>query len=762
MMSYVCVQRPDIIAARAKDEATTGMHDAANLLDGLDIDLPVDNQPQRPAQADGDAPHFFGPYQLIQQVGKGGVARVLRARHIHPRYAETTFAIKILHEELSRDPKVVSLFRHEAYVLSLLKHPNIVQTFEAGSQDGELFIAMEYIDGRDLDNMMVRCQRTKSPLPLVVAMHIIGEVLKALAYAHELADGDGTPLNLVHRDVNPANVFLSYDGRVKLGDFGVASIAAGFVEKDRELAGKVGYFAPEQLAGDAVDHRADIFSLGVMLFEMLTGTRLFAGEDTGEIMRSNKRLKIPKPTSINTEIPEGIELVILAALERKPDDRFPSARAMLQTLGRFIPPPVGMSLAVAALMRKVFLPEHIQELQLREGLSGSTMVRGSGQIIGVCTTDQRAQAAFNELLLSRGYRPMLCPTSEAMTAALASPSPPAAMLIDVGSQGFSPAAFIRAIGRGRPVPVVAVSEALAPQWIHFADAIGAVDLLFKPFNIERVLTALRAAISGAARIAGVSAGDVASPIGVRPHVLLLTKDSALATRLTSGFAERDYDTDVSPTAEEALERTDFASYHAVIYDAYPASPADRLFAAQFRGRPAMGLVPIIYLAAPEAQALFAGIDADRAMMRPRTDPPAMLAEALNRLWADNRLGRIFIRYPMVLPVELRYGGRAFAGQSIDISRGGVMLRCEQMAPVGTAVSVAIKLPTQSSPVEAAGRVLRVDMPQPGGDKRAGIGVEFERFAGRGEPALIAFLRTLDPASIAKRTVILGAPERPRS
>src|SRR4051812_40933519 len=118
--------------------------DAGNLLDGLDIDIPTPGGPGASGAASGQAAEFFGPYQLIQQVGQGGVARVMRARHIHPRYAETTFAIKILHEELSRDPKVVELFRHEAYVLSLLQHPNVVQTFEAGAQDDKLYIAMEY------------------------------------------------------------------------------------------------------------------------------------------------------------------------------------------------------------------------------------------------------------------------------------------------------------------------------------------------------------------------------------------------------------------------------------------------------------------------------------------------------------------------------------------------------------------------------------------------------------------------------------------
>ncbi len=737
-----------------------GQEDAGNLLDGLDIDIPapVAAAGSAAAAAAGQPADFFGPYQLIQKVGQGGVARVMRARHMHPRYADTTFAIKILHEELSRDPKVVELFRHEAYVLSLLKHPNVVQTFEAGAQDDKLFIAMEYIDGRDLENLMLRCQRGKVMLPLQLLMHISSEVLKGLAYAHELADGDGQSLHLVHRDVNPVNVFLSYDGRVKLGDFGVASIAA-VVEKSRELAGKAGYFAPEQLEGGKVDQRADLFAVGVMLFEMLTGTRLFEADSADKMMRLNKRAKIPKPSSLNPSITSELESVMLKALERKPEDRFQSAREMLSALGRFIPAPVGMPLALAALMRKIFLPEHIQELQLREGLSGSAMSRGAGQLVAVFSADERAQAAFNELLLSRGYRAEVCGTLERLAEIIGSPQAPAAVLADVGSKGFAPAGCIAALKRsGRPLPVVAVSEGLEPQWIHLADAIGAVDLLFKPFNIERVLTAVRAAVSGAARIASVQSESAPAVVRVHQRVLVLSRDPALIARVSSGLSEHGFDIEVSPTVVEALERTDHMSFHAVVYDAHPASPADRLFAAQLRGRPAMGLIPILYLSTPESQRLFAGVDADRGLAKLRSDGASVLIDALTHLIADNRLGRIFLRYPADFAAELRYGGRVFSGKAMDISRGGFMVRCSGMPPVGSEVGVSLRLPTAPEPVEVAGRVVRVNLPS-GGETHAAIGVEFERFAGKDESALIAYLVRLDPGTERRQTLILKQPPR---
>ncbi|OGR14090.1 MAG: hypothetical protein A2341_14630 [Deltaproteobacteria bacterium RIFOXYB12_FULL_58_9] len=733
------------------------MEDALNLLDGLDIDIPDEVLAGGGEEHASSTAEFFGPYHLIQEVGAGGVARVFRGRHIHPRYAETTFAVKILHEQLSRDPQVLNLFRHEAYVLAMLNHPNIVKTFEAGVVDTELFIAMEYIDGRDLDDMVSRCQRGRIKIPISVALHIVGETLKGLAYAHDLADADGNRLALVHRDVNPANVFLSYDGRVKLGDFGVAAIAAGRVEKSRELAGKVGYFAPEQLAGDKVDHRADIFATGVMLYEVVCGVRLFDASDADKVMRLNRRAKIPKPSKVHSNLPLGLEEVMLRALERRPADRFSNAREMLAALASFLPDSASMPLAVGAMMRKVFLREHVVELQLREGLAGIGRDRGSGQLISLYSCDERAQAAFNELLLSRGYRVETHATCDTLAASVAGSNAPAMVLVDVCSEGFSVEAVNGAVGHTqRAVPVVAFSDGLELEWIRAAHAVGAVDLLFKPFNVERVLTSVRAAVTGAVRLQSGIDSHRESIRQVKPKVLLISSDLDLSTRLSTDLVARNFDVDVSPDSVEGIERSHHSSYQAVIYDAHPTSPADRLFAGQFRSQPGIGLVPIVYLADSEARSLFAGVDADRSAVRIRNDPAVVLVETINRLRADVRLGRTFVRYTTEFPVEMRFGGQVFAGEAIDISRGGVMLRCDQMLPIGTAVGFRLR-PQGFQPIEGNARVVRVDLPGKAEETKAGIGVEFESFFRKGETDLIAFLGTLDRTPPRRQTVILGAP-----
>ena len=251
--------------------------------------------------ASSPMPPYFGPYQLLGMIGEGAIARVMRASHIHPRYAEQIFALKLLHPQLSQDAQVIELFQREAYVLSLLKHPNIIKTFEAGRHDQQLFIAME---GNDLDNLLLRAKALNFKLPMPIMLYIVEQILNGLSFAHTLCDAEGQLLKFVHRDINPANVFLSYEGEVKLGDFGVASIAAGHVEKNRQIAGKLGYFSPEQLLGDDVDQRADLFSLGVLMFEMFCGVRLFDATDIEQTMRLNAQAKIPKPRKLNADIEE--------------------------------------------------------------------------------------------------------------------------------------------------------------------------------------------------------------------------------------------------------------------------------------------------------------------------------------------------------------------------------------------------------------------------------------------------------------------------
>ena len=716
------------------------MTDSLDLLDGLDFDIPSASEQGGSASDSSAAAEFLGPYQLIRQVGHGGVAKVFLARHIHPGYADHTFAIKVLHDEVSRDSNVVELFRHEAYVLSLLKHPNIVRTFEAGNQDNKLFIAMEFMDGCDLDNMLTRCRKLQIKIPTTIAMHLIGESIKALVYAHELRDPDGVSLNLVHRDVNPANVFLSYDGRVKLGDFGVASIAAGLLKKERQLAGKAGYFAPEQLAGDEVDHRADLFAMGVMMFEVLCGVPLFEATTTDKLIRLNKKAKIPKPSKINPNIPPELEAVMLHALRRKPSERFANGNEMLSALEPFIPATNGMPLAIAALIRQAFLQEHIQAIQLKEGLESGRIDRGSGQMVYLCTPDKRAQTAFSELLRARDFRCEAFDTIDLLATA-SKPTPPSLILLDVSCENFRLEHVSTIIARIDPQPaLVAFSEALEPKWVRLADVLGASDLLFKPFNVERALTAVRSAILGLCSVARDEAIAEVQTLQQQPKLLLISRNPASLGTLQEELVARGYKVEVSPSVQHALLRTGQSSPHCVVFDCFPASATDRRFVPLLRSQPGMGLVPVLFIIAQKDQGALAGFVADRTAVRLREDPVEVLLQTLTRLRGDTALGRTFLRYRSSFSVEMRYGGRVFSGHTVDISRGGIMIQCqEQMPPLGTEVSVNMRLPTATVPLEAHGRVARVSLDE---SNVSQVGVEFEHFRSTGEGLFIAYLATL--------------------
>jgi serine/threonine protein kinase len=725
------------------------MSESLNILDDLDLELPFAEalserpaaEPAVPSAFDGP---FFGPYQFLQEVGKGGVASVHRARHIHPQYADRSLAVKVLHESLSQDPVVVSLFRREAYVLSLLKHPGVVQTFEAGDNEGRLFIAMEYIDGRDLDEFLFRCQHVKLTVPLPILTHVAGEVLRALIYAHNLRDNDNRILNLVHRDINPANVFLSFNGQVKLGDFGVASITAGRVEKSRELAGKIGYFAPEQIEGGIVDHRADLFALGAMLFEMVCGVRLFDAEDADKAMRLNRKAKIPKISKLNPLVPPGLEKIIHKALERRAQDRYASGSEMLAALEPFVPPAQGMRLAMASLMRTLFLREHIQETQLRDSMSGRKRVPMRGQLVDIFTPDPQASRAFADLLTLNNYR-VRTHTDLASLSAVAITEVPHAILVDVDDANFSAEAFNTAMQRtGRIIPIIASCSVLDTQAIERAMAIHAGDLLSKPLYTDRVLSSL----SGAATLERPKPFLRSDPKAgrLRSRVLVITADAHVRDQVKAELRGQGLVVEDSATPGAAMERFDQTSYHAVIYDAYPANPEDRQFVSRLRGRCGIGILPVLYLIDEADRPLFRGMPMLRTGLWRRGLPLGQALTEVMQAKVEGH-GRLYTRHPVNISSEIRYGGRLSTATAVDLSRGGVLLQCDQIPPLGTQISVILRFGEHRT-AQVAGRVIRVGLVTAGDREVAQVGLEFDVFSGRDEVELITYIRGLEPAPAA--------------
>ncbi len=279
-------------------------------------------------------PIQFGKYTLFELIGRGGMAEVYKARIQGPAGFERTFVVKRILPHLSSDPTFIKMFVEEAKLSARLAHPNIVHIFELGAVEGEYFISMEYIRGHDLSETMRAIWKTLGPPRPELVAYIGREACRGLAYAHSLTDENGQALGMVHRDVSPSNVMLSYEGAVKLLDFGIAKALGDAPEttKNGTMKGKYAYMAPEQTEGENVDNRSDIFACGIVLHEVLTGRRLFKGANDVQTIERVRRCDVPRPSLQNPAVPPALDAIVLKALARNPADRWGDAAEMADAL----------------------------------------------------------------------------------------------------------------------------------------------------------------------------------------------------------------------------------------------------------------------------------------------------------------------------------------------------------------------------------------------------------------------------------------------
>lgn len=305
-------------------------------------------------------------YRLLARLGQGGMAEVYLAAWEVAPFVHRPVVVKRLHPHFNEDPRLVQMFIDEARLLTQLDHPHIVKTLEAGVIDGRCCIAMEYLEGQPLQRVLRRANERGGIAPhLAVSIAIC--VLDGLHFSHETKDAQGQPLEIVHRDVSPQNVFVANDGQVKVLDFGIAKAnsqegrtATGIVK------GKVGYIAPEQARAENVDRRADIWSAGVVLWEALTGARLFKAETDAATLGLTLQGRIPSASSRRVGIPEELEGVLMRALQRDPALRYQSAGAMRNDLEGWLAR-AGFSRdvrAIAGMMRDLFSSEIVEQKRL--------------------------------------------------------------------------------------------------------------------------------------------------------------------------------------------------------------------------------------------------------------------------------------------------------------------------------------------------------------------------------------------------------------
>ncbi|WP_437904300.1 serine/threonine-protein kinase [Sorangium sp. So ce327] len=305
-------------------------------LPALPLGAAREETPRRRAAPRGGRllPCQIGRYTLFDHIGQGGMADLYLARVRTDLGAARLVAIKEVAPRFAHDPRFVEMLASEARLAAGLRHASIVQVEDLCREDGSLFIAMEYVEGLDLRELLRRCARQKVKFPVAFSLLIIAEALQALAYAHRKG--------VVHRDVSPSNVLLSFEGEIKLCDFGIARAHERCGAMDEALQGKAGYMSPEQARGEALDARSDVFAAGILLWELLAGRRMYSAGAAlskeaarGDLLELARRASIPPLVERGLPDEAALHAIVARALAIAPDERYPSAAAMLQDIAAY-------------------------------------------------------------------------------------------------------------------------------------------------------------------------------------------------------------------------------------------------------------------------------------------------------------------------------------------------------------------------------------------------------------------------------------------
>ncbi len=279
----------------------------------------------------------FGKYLLLDRINIGGMAEVWRGKTFGAGGFERLVAIKRILPNIAEDEEFISMFIDEAKITVQLNHANIAQIYELANISNSYFIAMEYISGKDMRAVFDRCRKRGEPAPIPLTCYLIAKCCEGLDYAHRNKDRAGRDMNIVHRDVSPQNALISYDGEVKVIDFGIAK-AAGKATKTQAgiLKGKFGYMSPEQIRGLPLDRRSDVFAIGICLYEMLTGERLFVGDSDFSVLEKVRKVEVLPPSHFNRRIPDSLEKIVMKALAKDVEDRYQYASEVADDLQRFL------------------------------------------------------------------------------------------------------------------------------------------------------------------------------------------------------------------------------------------------------------------------------------------------------------------------------------------------------------------------------------------------------------------------------------------
>jgi serine/threonine protein kinase len=296
---------------------------------------PKINRPPSLSKPESFVGSTVGRYTVVRHLASGGMAELFIAKQEAMGGFEKPVVLKLLQPRYAENPRVVSMFLDEARLAAKLNHPSIVHLYDVAEDGGLKYIAMEYIHGETVADIVKRGLAVSNYLPLEHAVHVVRQSAAGLGYAHERREADGRVLRIVHRDVSPTNILVSYEGQTKIVDFGIARAQDELREESGSRPGKASYMSPEQVRGEPADYRSDIFSLGIILYELTLCQRLYRGAPE-VIMRKIVDETITPPTAINRDYPPTLELIVMKALEKRPEDRYQSAEAMSHDLEEFL------------------------------------------------------------------------------------------------------------------------------------------------------------------------------------------------------------------------------------------------------------------------------------------------------------------------------------------------------------------------------------------------------------------------------------------
>ncbi len=339
-----------------------------------------------------DLPARIDRYEPLKRLAVGGMAEIFLAKQSGLEGFEKVVVLKRILPHLASDEEFVSMFLDEARIAAKLSHPNVVQIYDLGKADNTYYIAMEYVSGRNVQHLINKQQQLGGHLPVEHVARIMAGVCDGLFYAHGRKDYDGKPLNIVHRDISPQNILVSFAGGVKVVDFGIAKASTQLAQtRAGVLKGKYAYMSPEQVRGAKVDHRSDIFALGLVMYEMLTGMRAFERDNSLKTLKAIVQEKPLNPREMNPDIPMEVVKLLSKALEKNPDRRYKSAQEMQLAIEDWLEqsPKKSNNVRLSRFLYDLF----DDELNSAEG---TLVVKGVGQVIVPTSQGQEAKPAFEE------------------------------------------------------------------------------------------------------------------------------------------------------------------------------------------------------------------------------------------------------------------------------------------------------------------------------------------------------------------------------